>query len=337
MFATASIYIPDSPKGSYSLQRRVSMTRRYALVGLVLIAVVLGGCTTETSSSVGLQYEDTFMAEGPSDDLQAVDDATYTAGDRASLVLQDVTGFVMEDGQALYRLEFTITGPDGDVIREGSANGTATEEELPLVPHSFINIEDSMEPGQYEMSVSIHDRNSNGRVTATSTFQVEGTSGETDETGDNGDSDGMTNITWETYTNDAWNYSINHPASWNVSVESEESNSLTMGFVAPDGTNYIVESQRLVKQGLENWTQQMEASIEQSGVEATVSEGQVLAGSNRINLTTQGVQQRLVLTLDEYDSYEVLYNIRFEARESDFDTTWSQVFEPALQSFEIQE
>lgn len=319
------------------------MTRRYALVGFVLIAVVLGGCTTETSSSIGLQYEDTFMAEGPSSNLQPVDDPTFTAGDRASLVIQDVTGFVAEDGEVAYRIDMTVTGPDGEVIQERSVNGTASTSDLPLLPHGFINIQDSMEPGQYEMSVSVHDRNGDGRASASSTFQVEGTSGNdtdgTDETGDNGDSDETAQLTWETYTNDAWNYSIDHPASWNVSAGEQGQNELNMNFRSPGGANYIVSSQRLTKQGLENWTQATADSIQNENVTTTISDGQILTESRRIDIDRSNsvVQQRMVLTVEEYPTYETLYTLTFSARESGFETTWTEVFEPALQSFETQE
>jgi hypothetical protein len=155
-------------------------TNQYKFFCMCLFIVVLGACTS-TSSSKLISIEDgTFARSAEADQLMPVSDpAVFKRGEAVHLVLQNVGPFKKDDdGLNWFDLDMEIIGPDGEILLSqngllGDKGHLLLENDRARTPYATCQTTSDMSPGKYKFKLTIYDKIGSGKATRTSTFTLE--------------------------------------------------------------------------------------------------------------------------------------------------------------------
>jgi hypothetical protein len=136
------------------------------------------GCQ-ETSTSFGLEIEDTVLAKKEAGTWQPVKEAKFKKGDEIGLVLLNVKGFKKgKDGLNRIDLDVQVKGPDGEIILEkknilGEAGHVNLKNNIAESPVGSFSTTPELESGKYTIKVTIKDKIGGGSASTSKSFTLE--------------------------------------------------------------------------------------------------------------------------------------------------------------------
>lgn len=156
------------------------MDKRLPITALIIgVLLLAGGCEVETSTSFGLDVQDSILAKDVGGTWEPMDGNTFQRGDVVGIVLLNVQGFEEgEDGLNEMELDIKVTGPDGEVVLEKQnmleeAGHVNLENNVAKTPVGSFTTTPDLEPGQYRMKVTIRDEVGGGSASKSKTFALE--------------------------------------------------------------------------------------------------------------------------------------------------------------------
>jgi hypothetical protein len=147
---------------------------------MCLFTVLIGACTSTSTSKLITIEDATFARSAEGDQLMPVGDpAVFRRGEAVHLVLQNVGPFKKDDdGLNWFDLDMEIIGPDGEVLLSmnallGDKGHLVLENDRARTPYATCETTSDMSPGKYKIKHTIYDRIGSGKATRTSTFTLE--------------------------------------------------------------------------------------------------------------------------------------------------------------------
>ncbi|MFH1012218.1 MAG: hypothetical protein V1760_00510, partial [Candidatus Peregrinibacteria bacterium] len=132
--------------------------KKLAAILLFVSSVALMGCKVETTTSFGIDIEDTqFALVGEGGSLIPAEDPTFNLGDEIAYILKNVGPFKEgEDGLNWFDMSMVVTGPDGnEVLKQENMLGDNGRLKLPdnyaSSPYGIFTSTAELAPGDYKI------------------------------------------------------------------------------------------------------------------------------------------------------------------------------------------
>jgi len=153
----------------------------FAAVAALALMLVGGGCVVKNAHvSVGLSAGDSMLARQEKDGtFTKAEDNIFFPGEEIHTIIDGVTGFEKnQNGMSWLDIDIEIKENDSDTILYEThellgENGKITLQEGDVAqPKALYRTPDDMAPGLYDFKVKVYDRQGDGHVTFTNTFEL---------------------------------------------------------------------------------------------------------------------------------------------------------------------
>jgi hypothetical protein len=148
-----------------------------ALVAMFLVAAAL--LTGETLSAQQLTFEEALWARNDETGrLVAASEAVFRRGEEVNLVLRQVKTFQAgKDGKCKFDIDLLVKDPKGNVILDkknllGEDGHIALKDGIASSPYGIFESHVGLEPGQYQMTLTIRDIISGANLSTTQPFTL---------------------------------------------------------------------------------------------------------------------------------------------------------------------
>ncbi|MEP0857504.1 hypothetical protein [Trichocoleus sp. DQ-U1] len=135
--------------------------------------------TTSTPTSSRLTFEKSFLVrKTPDKKVVPVNDGVYKRGEDVQLVLLNVGKFKKgQDGKNWLDMDMEVKNAKGEVILVkksliGEKGHTALKDDVAASPNGTVNTTPKIQPGTYQIQLTIYDKVGGGRVTETKAFTL---------------------------------------------------------------------------------------------------------------------------------------------------------------------
>ncbi|MFE1745261.1 hypothetical protein [Coleofasciculus sp. H7-2] len=135
--------------------------------------------TTSTPTSSQLKFEKSFLVrKTPDKKVVPVNDGVYKRGEDVQLVLLNVGKFKKgQDGKNWLDMDMEVKNAKGEVILVkksliGEKGHTALKDDVAVSPNGTVNTTPKIQPGTYQITLTIYDKVGGGRVTETKPFTL---------------------------------------------------------------------------------------------------------------------------------------------------------------------
>ena len=135
--------------------------------------------TTSTPASSQLTVEKSFLVRKTSDKkVVPVNDRVYKRGEDVQLVLLNVGKFKKgQDGKNWLDMDMEVKNAKGEVILVkksliGEKGHTALKDDVAESPNGTVNTTPKIQPGTYQITLTIYDKVGGGRVTESKPFTL---------------------------------------------------------------------------------------------------------------------------------------------------------------------
>lgn len=156
------------------------MKKTLIFLGIILASLLMMlGCQVETSTSFGLEIQDSVLAKKEADGWQPVSDEAFKKGDVVGLVLMNVKGFEKgDDGLNKMDLDVKVKGPNSEVILDKkdmleAAGHVDLENNIAKSPVGSFSTSSEMESGKYTIKVTIRDEIGGGSASKSKSFTLQ--------------------------------------------------------------------------------------------------------------------------------------------------------------------
>jgi len=146
---------------------------------LSAVCVLITACQFETSTSSGISVEDSELARITESEILTSSDGVFSRGEDIHLILHNVGKFKEgEDGLNWFDMDLEVLDADGNALFSqtgmlGDNGHLKLDNGMASSPYATFSPNETMEPGNYKMKVSIYDKVGKGKATVTKTFTLE--------------------------------------------------------------------------------------------------------------------------------------------------------------------
>ena len=156
------------------------MKKLLIVLGIVLASfLMMGGCQLETSTSSGLEIQDTVLAKKEADLWQPVPEAIFKKGDTIGIVLLNVKGFKKgDDGLNWLDIDVEVKDPANELILDekdilGEAGHVNLVDNIAKSPVGYFTTPLESASGKYLLKVTIKDKVGGGEASVSKSFVLE--------------------------------------------------------------------------------------------------------------------------------------------------------------------
>lgn len=135
--------------------------------------------STSTSTSSQLKFEKSFLVrKTPDKKVVPVNDGVYKRGEDVQLVLLNVGKFKKgQDGKNWLDMDMEVKNAKGEVVLVkksliGEKGHTALKDDVAASPNGTVNTTPKIQPGTYQIQLTVYDKVGGGRVTETKAFTL---------------------------------------------------------------------------------------------------------------------------------------------------------------------